>query len=64
MFNHLKDTTPFDDLWAQCILEEFRIKVKDDNGSNEQSQAFLARVKKLKKGKFGKSKKKDMSKVL
>jgi len=58
-----KDSTPFDELWAQHILEESRIKVKDDIGSNEKSQAFLARVKKLKKGKFGKSKKKEMSKV-
>jgi len=24
------DTTPFNDLWAQCILEESRIKAKDD----------------------------------
>lgn len=44
-------------------MEETRIKAKDHIGSNEQSQAFIARVKKLKKGKFGKSKKKDMSKV-
>jgi hypothetical protein len=44
-------------------LEESRIKVKDDIGSDGQSQAFLARVKKLKKGKFGKAKKKDISKV-
>lgn len=49
-----KDTTPFDELWAICILEE----------SNERSQAFIIRTKKLKKGKFGKSKKRiDMSKI-
>lgn len=49
-----KDTTPFDELWAICILEE----------SNERSQAFIIRTKKLKKGRFGKSKKKiDMSKI-
>ena len=58
-----KDSTPFDELWGECILDESRIKAKDEIGSDEQSQAFLARVKKLKKGKFGKSKKKDMSKV-
>jgi len=44
-------------------LEETRIKENDDIGSNEHSQAFIARVKNLKKGKFGRSKKKDMSKV-
>lgn len=32
-----KDSTPFDELWAQCILEESRIKVKDDIRSDEQS---------------------------
>lgn len=59
-----KDSTPFDELWAQCNLEETRIKAKDDIESNKQSQAFIARTKKLKKGNFAKSKKKqDMSKV-
>lgn len=29
-FYSKKDSTPFDELWAQCILEESRIKVKDD----------------------------------
>ena len=58
-----KESTPFDELCIECILEETGIKSKDDIGSNEQSQAFIARVKKLKKGKFGKSKKKYMSKV-
>ena len=37
-----KDSTPFDELWAQCILEETRIMAKDGIGSDEQSQAFLA----------------------
>jgi len=59
-----KDTTHFDELWDQCILEESRIKANDDTESNEQSQAFIARNKKLRKGKFGKSKEKpDMSKI-
>lgn len=59
-----KDTTPFNELWAQCILEESRIKAKDDIESNERSQAFIARTKKLRKVNFGKSKKKtDMSKI-
>lgn len=40
-----KILNPFDELWCQCILEESRIKVKYDIGSDEQSQAFLARVK-------------------
>lgn len=44
-------------------MEELRIKVKDDIGSDEQSPTFLAWVKKMKKGKFGKSKKKFMPKV-
>ena len=58
------DTTPFHELWAQCILEKSTIKVKDDTKSNERSQAFTARIKKMKKRKFGKSKKKiDMSKI-
>lgn len=48
-----KDSTPFDELWGQCILEETRIKAKDDIESDEQSQAFTIRIKKLKKRKFG-----------
>lgn len=56
-----KDSNPFDELWAQCILEETGIKAKDDIGSYEQSPIFIARVKKLKKGKFGNSKKKYIS---
>lgn len=55
-----KHSTPFDDLWVQCILEETRIKKKDDIRSYEQSQAFIAKVKKLNKGNVGKSKKKYM----
>jgi len=54
-----KYTTPFDQLWAQCILEESRIKENNGNESNERSQAFIVRTKKLKEGKFGKSKKKQ-----
>ena len=49
--------------WSQCILEETKLKEKDGIDPNGKSQAFIARVKKLKKGKFGKSKKKYMSKV-
>lgn len=59
-----KDTTPFYELWAQCTLEESRIKAKDDTESNEIFKAFIARTKKLRKRKFGKSKKKtNMSKI-
>lgn len=59
-----RNSTPFDEFWSQWILEETKIKAKDDIESNEQSWAFIARKKKLKKGKFGKSKKKpNMSKV-
>jgi len=59
-----KDATPFDELWAQCILEESRMKAKDDTKSSERSQSFIAGTNKFKKGKFGKSKKKtDMSKI-
>ena len=59
-----KDTTHFDELLAQRIFEESRIKEKDDIKSNEISQAFIARSKKLWKGIFGKSKKKtNMSKI-
>lgn len=58
-----KNTTPFDELWAQCILEETRIKEKDDTKLHEKSQAFFVKYKK-KKRKFGKSKEKhDMSKI-
>jgi len=59
----MKDLTPFEELWAQFILEESRIKVKDDIGLDEKYQAFLVWVKKLKKGNFGMSKKKYKSKV-
>lgn len=46
-----KDTTPFNELWAQCIF-------------NEKYQAFVVKSKKKKKGKIGKSKgKQDMSKI-
>jgi len=45
-------------------LEDYRIKEKDDIESNERSQAFIARTKKLRKGKIGKSKEKtNMSKI-
>ena len=33
-----KDSTPFDEPWDQCILEESRIKVKDDIGLDEKCQ--------------------------
>lgn len=36
-----KDSTPFIELQTQCILGESRIKVKDDIGSDDQSQSFL-----------------------
>ena len=40
------------------------MKAKDDIESNEESQAFVVKSKKRKKGKFGKSKgKQDMSKI-
>lgn len=58
-----KDTTPFDEIWVQCILEETRNKAKDDTKSNEKSQAFVVKSNK-KKETFGKSKGKlDISKL-
>lgn len=45
-------------------MEEDKIKAKDDIKSNEQHRALIATTKKLKKGKFVKSKKKpNMSKI-
>lgn len=44
-----KDSIPFDELWAQCILKNFIIK------ENERSQGFITRTKKLKKEKLGNS---------
>jgi len=39
--------------YGLCVLEETRLKAKDDTEHNEKSQAFIARSKK-KIGRFGK----------
>ena len=41
---------------SQLILEETKLKAKDDTYPNGKSQAFAAKVKNLKKRKFGKFK--------
>ena len=47
-----KEAIPFKDLWSLCKNEEFRLKAKNDVGSNEQTQAYAAMTRK--KAKFEK----------
>jgi len=63
-----KEATPFTDIWELCKIEEIILKAKNDVGSNEKTQAFIAMARK--KGKFGRleprkkfQKKIDMSKI-
>jgi len=60
-----KETTPFQDLWSLCKIEETRLKAKVDVEPNEQNQAYPAVTRR--KGKFGKfgpqKKMKNMDKV-
>lgn len=63
-----KEATSFSDLWSLCKIEETRLKAKNDVGSNEQTQAYVAMTRR--KGKFGKfepqkkfQKKIDMSNI-
>ena len=60
-----KETTPFEDLWSLCKIEETRLKVKIDVGPSEQNQAYVAMIRR--KGNFGKfgppKKRKNMDKI-
>jgi len=59
-----KETTPFNELWSLCKIEETKLKAKIDVGSSEQAQAFAAMARR--KGMFGKlgpQKKKNTLKV-
>ena len=47
-----KGTTPFQDIWSLCKIEETRLKAKVDVGPNEENQAYAAMARR--KGKFGK----------
>ena len=56
-----KEATPFSELWSLCKIEETSLKAKNDVGPSEQVQAFPAMAKR--KGKFGKKKKINISKI-
>lgn len=60
-----KETTPFEDLWSLCKIEETKLNAKVDGGPNEQNQAYAAMTRR--KWKFGnfspQKKRRNMDKV-
>lgn len=60
-----KATTPFQDLWSLCKIEETILKAKIDVGPSEQNQAYATMTRRKGKiGKFGPPKKrKNMDKI-
>ena len=59
-----KETTPFNDLWSLCKIEETKLKAKNNVGSSEQTQAYVAMARKKGKSQKKIQKKIDMSKIL